>query len=285
MLISLGFVLLAAVSTMPSSVSTLAMASQAICYLKNEARYQAFKFASIEGRDMSAIRADMIGLADHNQERSLLESDRNGLADRLRREAHFVSRRHIETKFGSSPRLVRFEVDFGNGGERGYFVAKMAGPSLMPHSVATFLGQIESGYWNGRAFDLNTGHMLVASGLFSSESNNDVVSTQLKERGLASPIFGEYSPLHPHLEMTLGFVANRPTPHFYINTRDNEDVHGHRSGQRHNVGSGDADPCFAQIVAGRDTIERMMKQIPDFRLDQKSSLKTSVTIVRADIVR
>ena len=104
----------------------------------------------------------------------------------------------------------------------------------------------------------------------------------LTDLGISSPIFGEYSRLRPHSELTLGFVANRPTPHFYINLQDNEDVHGLHSVQDHHFADGEADPSFADIIDGKDVVKRMVTQVPFVEAGGRRPNKT-VKIVRAEI--
>ena len=150
----------------------------------------------------------------------------------------------------------------------------------MPISVSSFLGQVEHGFWNDKELDINAGHILLASG--GDTTDEDLADLDgLTKLGIASPIYGEYSPLRPHSEMTLGFVANRLTPHFYINLRDNEEVHGRFSDQdHHHFVDGEADPSFADIIDGRDVVQRMVEQIPFYEVNKQNK---TVKIVRAEI--
>ena len=61
--------------------------------------------------------------------------------------------------------------------------------------------------------------------------------------GLESVAFREYAPDFPHKRYTVGFAADG-SPSFYINIEDNSEIH---------VG----DPCFAKVVSGFDTIQRL----------------------------
>ena len=187
-------------------------------------------------------------------------------------------------RFRRGPHYVRIHVEIGGDDEvdnatTEFFVVKMANVSLMPISVSSFLGQVESGFWNGKEFDINAGHILLASG--GDDGDKGVANIDdLTNLGIASPIYGEYNPLRPHSELTLGFVANRPTPHFYINLRDNEEVHGRLSDQDHHFVDGDADPSFADIIDGKDVVSRVVKQVPFYEVNGQ---KKTVKIVRAEI--
>eukprot|EP01083_Nonionella_stella_P217522 780916_1 len=159
----------------------------------------------------------------------------------------------------------------------------MADVSLMPMSVSSFLSQVKHGFWNDKKVDINAGHILLASGeSIDAKYEDEANLADLTDLGIASPIFGEYSRLRPHSKLTLGFVANRPTPHFYINLQDNEDVHGLHSVQDHHFADGEADPSFADIIDGKDVIRRMVTQVPFFEADGSRPNK-NVKIVRAEI--
>lgn len=192
---------------------------------------------------------------------------------------YFVSR------FGKGPHYVRIHVEV-DGDEEGdnatteFFVARMADISLMPISVSSFLGQVDYGFWNDKELDINAGHILLASGGDADDEYGANID-ELTNLGIASPIYGEYNPLRPHSELTLGFVANRPTPHFYINLRDNEEVHGRLSDQDHHFVDGEADPSFADIVEGKDAVRRVAERVPFYELNGQ---KKTAKIVRAEIV-
>lgn len=187
-------------------------------------------------------------------------------------------------RFGRGPHYVRIHVELRGNKEDDdatteFFVVKMADVSLMPISVSSFLGQVEHGFWNEKEFDINAGHILLASG--DDADVKDVANIDdLTNLGIASPIYGEYNPLRPHSELTLGFVANRPTPHFYINLQDNEEVHGRLSDQDHHFVDGEADPSFADIIDGKDVVSRVVEQVPFYEFNGQ---KKTVKIVRAAI--
>ena len=61
--------------------------------------------------------------------------------------------------------------------------------------------------------------------------------------GLDSIAFREYSPKYPHEKWTVGFAMDG-SPSFFINTNNNTEVHH-------------GDPCFARIVSGFETVERL----------------------------
>ena len=81
------------------------------------------------------------------------------------------------------------------------------------------------------------------------------------ETGYTSVSYQEYSDNFPHKQYTLGYAGRPGGPNFYINMKDNSRVHGPdgRTGELEydEDGEGDADPCFARVVAGFDAVDRM----------------------------
>jgi len=177
-------------------------------------------------------------------------------ADKLKTQVSEISKRDAMAKYGSGVIRVQMDLIFPSDkvDMRGNpvpdigphtIVMEMAPLELMPHSVYTFLEMVSSGLLNGCSFILNALHVLKAAPLpYDGTSASDKARAFL-EHGLESVAFREYSPDFPHAKFTVGFAADG-SPSFYINTEDNSEIH---------VG----DPCFAKVISGFDTIQRLEK--------------------------
>eukprot|EP00980_Cylindrotheca_fusiformis_P003044 scaffold713_cov131-Cylindrotheca_fusiformis.AAC.2 len=113
----------------------------------------------------------------------------------------------------------------------------------MPHSVFTFLSQVEAGAYNSQdgienpsfSFHHNAVHIVFGSpyepeGWWSSK--------------VPRLLFREYSDHAPHQAYTLGW--NGMGPDLYFNVRDNVELHG-------SIG----DPCFGKVTRGEALVDRM----------------------------
>jgi len=124
-------------------------------------------------------------------------------------------------------------------------ILEMAPLDLMPHSVYTFLEMVHARLFDGCSFILNAMNTIKAAPLpYNGGSASQTVRAFTKV-GLDSVSFSEYSEDYPHEQYTVGFAADG-SPSFYINTDDNTEQH---------VG----EPCFARIVSGFETVERLME--------------------------
>jgi len=122
-------------------------------------------------------------------------------------------------------------------------VLEMAPLELMPHSVYTFLEMVDAKLVDGCSFVLYAMNTIKAAPLPYDGSRPTAKVKAFRKLGLDTLSFREYSKDYPHEQFTVGFAADG-SPDFYINTGDNTDQH---------VG----EPCFARIVSGFDTIEKM----------------------------
>jgi hypothetical protein len=68
--------------------------------------------------------------------------------------------------------------------------------------------------------------------------------------------FPEYSDFYRHEKYTVGFSGRPGGPEWYINSLDNYESHGPGK-QNHSKILNDADPCFAEIVKGKEVIDLM----------------------------
>jgi len=174
-------------------------------------------------------------------------------ADKLKTQVSEISKQDAIDKYGDG--VIRVEMDLlfpPKTLEDGTVVAdtgphkivmEMASLDLMPHSVYTFLEMISQGLLDGCSFIINALHVLKAAPLPYDGTSASVKAKQFSDAGLESVAFREYSPSFPHKKYTIGFAADG-SPSFYINSEDNTEIH---------VG----DPCFAKVVSGFDTVQRL----------------------------
>ena len=124
----------------------------------------------------------------------------------------------------------------------------------MPHAVHLFLEQVEHGLYNGASFYRNTMTKIQAG----FQQNPDLMAKLEAEPSLGSVLFQEYSPDMAHRQYTLGYPGRPGGPDFYVNMLDNTQLHG-PGGQHHHTSDVmvDADPCFARVIRGFNTMERI----------------------------
>ena len=144
----------------------------------------------------------------------------------------------------------------------------------MPVTVNNFLQQIQKGLWHDSAFYLKAAHVVVARPM-----SWDLKRSKRNEfDDLLHLPFNEYSDKVPHTKYTLGLNGQSSGPDFYINFVDNTIPHGPR-GHQH---SGSADPCFATVILGRDTVD-LLAGLRN-RHDDQLLLEHAVQIVEVKIV-
>jgi len=149
--------------------------------------------------------------------------------------------------FGKGPHYVEFQVKIPNPkkSEKAYFTIEMASLDEMPATVLLFLEQVAWGLWDGTSFYINAPHALFVQPRSSAATVNKLGDMEAK--GLARVAVKEYSVQYPHEEYTLGYGDDeRPGPNFFINKLDNKASH---TGQ----------PCFAKVIIGQDTVDKMTK--------------------------
>ena len=124
----------------------------------------------------------------------------------------------------------------------------------MPHAVELFLQQVSHGLFNGASFYRNTPNKVQAG----FQQNQQLMEKLEAEPSLSSVLFQEYSPEMTHRQYTLGYPGRPGGPDFYVNMLDNTELHG-PGGQIHHSSDVmvDADPCFARVIRGFNTMERI----------------------------
>jgi len=152
-------------------------------------------------------------------------------------------RKQLETsmaqyRWGTGNVYVDVSTDYGD------FRMKMAPFTIMPHTTSWFLTLAEAGYWNGCAFVRNAMHILQAN-----------CNSKSSEQATISLAFQEYSDAWQHKEYTFGIAGRPGGPDWYINLIDNSGRHG-PGGQARDP---EADPCFAELVTGKEVIKELHK--------------------------
>jgi hypothetical protein len=173
----------------------------------------------------------------------------------------------------------------------------MAPLEEMPHAVHLFLEQVAHKLWDNGWFYLNGPHVFQAGPQVPDDEEYEALLEKgtdertlalkpFKDLQLDSLAFPEYSDKYPHLPWTLGFTGRPGGPDFYINKVDNIKAHG-PGGQTHHDLVEHADPCFAKIISGMDTIA-MMANAPTIRTEgdnHRFFFEEPVQIVKVRIVQ
>jgi cyclophilin family peptidyl-prolyl cis-trans isomerase len=129
----------------------------------------------------------------------------------------------------------------------------------VPHSIQLFLEQVSHGLYDNTAFHLNAPHKLQAG----PSSNPQAHQVFRQHPSLNSILFQEYNPTFPHTQYTVGYAGRPGGPDFYINMKDNTNLHSLPSydyNDYHNQDQNLQDPCFARVVAGVNVLQRLRQQ-------------------------
>eukprot|EP00538_Stauroneis_constricta_P006750 CAMPEP_0119547950 /NCGR_PEP_ID=MMETSP1352-20130426/1970_1 /TAXON_ID=265584 /ORGANISM="Stauroneis constricta, Strain CCMP1120" /LENGTH=415 /DNA_ID=CAMNT_0007593061 /DNA_START=241 /DNA_END=1488 /DNA_ORIENTATION=+ len=171
-----------------------------------------------------------------------------------------MSKHAAMEKFGPGPYRIEFELKFDPkveetaGTDAKYFVVETAPLEMMPHSIYWFLEQVDRKLFQSNSFYINVPHVVQAGprSKFANENSKSLMR-RFKTSGFESLYFQEFNPEFHHHPWTIGFAGRPAGPEFYINLHENFEAHG-PGGQ----GPG-GDPCFAKVISGFDTIERLIK--------------------------
>ena len=163
--------------------------------------------------------------------------------------------------FGPGPHHVRFTVEFPTDvdpPERGTFLVELAPLDELPHANHIFLEQVYHELWDGTWFYLNGPHVLQAGPQDWDEDSAGEAVKVFTDANLDKLSFPEYSPSFPHLPFTMGFTGRPGGPDFYINKVDNVKSHGPHGQFQHSLDE-QADSCFAKIIEGQDTLQKVFR--------------------------
>ena len=158
-------------------------------------------------------------------------------------------------RYGYRTLSVELELNFAEG-DSAWITIELAPIDEMPHTVFTFLEQVEMGLYDdgGYAFHHNGEHIIMGAPVFNHLTPQDMDPAQrFADSGVKSVLFQEYSYNFPHYAYTVGFAGRPGGPDFYFNTQDNSALHG-PGGYAEN---GSADPCFGRVTRGTDIIDRI----------------------------
>lgn len=202
--------------------------------------------ATVDDKDLRAMEESV----------EIVQAKIDGLQKELQRRA----KEEVLEKFGPGPHRVKFEIDFhpdeipeGNGTS---FIIEMAPLDLMPYTVNFFLQQVSHGLLNGCSFHRNARHVVQGGPVTNHLNPGANLRKPFKDAELASVAFQEYHPDFPHKKYTLGYAGRPGGPDFYVSTQNNIRNHG-PGGQASYAIKSEADPCFAKVVEGFDTVDRM----------------------------
>lgn len=172
--------------------------------------------------------------------------DTNEAIENLQRHIQETSRQDALEKYGSGVLRVELQLSFPgkpDGGPDTSMVLEMASLDEMPHSVFMFLEMVDRKLFDGCSFILYAMDIIKAAPLPSDGTSTAAKVKAFARAGLDSVAFREYSPKYPHEKWTVGFAMDG-SPSFFINTGNNTEVHH-------------GDPCFARIISGFETVERL----------------------------
>jgi cyclophilin family peptidyl-prolyl cis-trans isomerase len=171
-------------------------------------------------------------------------------------------------RFGKGPHHVRITVempvidpnlrdrDEHRGIETRSFVVQLAPLDVMPHSVHFFLEMVRLRMWDNTFFYHHEKIEHVLSALPLNYHTGTPTFHDLAFLGRQSLSFPEFSMDYHHEKYTIGLAHMGPS--FYLNTRDNFEVHG-PGGQGHHLLPLDADPCFGRVVEGFSVVDDLIQ--------------------------
>lgn len=116
----------------------------------------------------------------------------------------------------------------------------------MPHTIHFFLEQVANGVFDNTAFYRNAPRFVQAGPGHDAHVQDDL---EQRQPSLMHVLFREHSPKLNHEQYTLGYPERGPD--FYLNLQDNSDQ------RSDHVIAEEADPCFARIIRGFNTMERI----------------------------
>jgi len=201
-----------------------------------------------------------------NARQKRLKNKADGTVERYRAKQELLM---AQQRWGTGNVYVDVKTDYGD------FRMKMAPFELMPHTTTWFLNLAESGYWDGCGFIRNAMHILQAN-------CNPKESTEGKTQERISIAFQEYNDKYQHKPYTFGIAGRPGGPDWYINLIDNSGTHG-PGGQPKDP---QADPCFAELVSGKEIIKRLHKLEHDqtgFKALLKPVIFRSVKVVIEEV--
>jgi cyclophilin family peptidyl-prolyl cis-trans isomerase len=207
------------------------------------------------------------------------------------------SKQQLLQKYGPGPHYVELQVQFDpdsnvaiseqQNKNKDHMIWELASEDYMPHTVYWFLEQIDAKMYHGTSFHRNAGHVIQAGPApnFLSPPNAKLLRP-FRLAGLDGVLFQEYSDKYPHVKYTVGYAGRPGGPDFYVSMQDNTKNHG-PGGQGSYADPGEADPCFATVVQGKDVADRIHKsevKPGDYKHMQHNVAITAIRLVKYDPV-
>jgi len=207
-----------------------------------------------------------------------------------------MSRELLRVKYGAPPYYARFDLEFPSSSPQDrtdktkpFFLMQLDG-AAMPYTSLYFLEQVAAGAWDSCQFIVNAGVLLQVD--TRGDSCSRAAFKKIKSVG-ESLAFQEYVPKlatgDAHKRLTVGLSGRPAGPIFYISLINNQANLGPRKSSS-DEGMGafglppQADPCFAKVVRGEDSIERINRLPVRDGDTQIRMLQEFVTITRAMVV-
>mmetsp|Transcript_39689 Transcript_39689/g.85609 ORF Transcript_39689/g.85609 Transcript_39689/m.85609 type:complete len:490 (-) Transcript_39689:71-1540(-) len=190
-----------------------------------------------------------------------------------------VSKRSVVAKYGKGPHHVELQVQFPSSSSPETIKIELAPLDIMPHSIHTFLEQIDEGMWDGASFDVaNAGHVLMAAAHDQAPSATPSLTTTTTSMKTTT-LFPEYHAHYSHDKYTIAFPSSQSSSSqqqsgFYINLQPNTIHHSPRiEGEKYIEG----ESCFGRIV------DEMSRNVVD-RMDGSNRLSTNGRDNRGEIL-
>lgn len=225
-----------------------------------------------------------------------------GRIDNLETRIARDSRREATEWFGPGPHRVAMDVEYPKVQQtnsdastwprtRGTIILEMAPLDLMPHVVNLFLQQVHHRLWNSCTVVSSATHIFQLAPSYKAEDAtgdgnvSDTTKTHydhFRAKGLDKVSYQEYSAQYPHEQWTAGLAGRPGGPDFYLNKRNNTQIHG-PGGQlnKHDLHN-EADPCFGRLVEGHEILTEIETVPTD--PENNYALKYPVTIVEARVL-
>jgi len=163
-------------------------------------------------------------------------------------EIRYLSRQQLMAGYGPGPKYpVELALEFpGTEGEISleYMTVDLDGEN-MPHSVLTFLSQVDAGLYQTRGFGFHhAGDHIVLGSPMGVQDDGSEVREVWESTGFSRLLFHEHSDVVPHVPYTIGFSGRGPNLYFNIldNTQAHRDIR---------------DPCFGIVTRGKNVVKMM----------------------------
>mmetsp|Transcript_25775 Transcript_25775/g.59896 ORF Transcript_25775/g.59896 Transcript_25775/m.59896 type:complete len:557 (-) Transcript_25775:119-1789(-) len=210
------------------------------------------KDATLHVQKELQLKQEKMSEMESSNSKKLKEAEAKGIKQvkDLEKSIQKMHKAQAIERFGEGPHFVEFEVGIPHHNVM-HFTIEMASLEHMPVTVNMFLQQIEKGLWRKGSIFLDAGHVM----MFRPVSPDGRWNRRDEFGSLKHLPFAEYSPKYPHAEYTLGLNGRPSGPDFYINRKDNTIPHGPKGHQHYGL----AEPCFARIILGRETIDLISK--------------------------